>query len=65
MTYDIIENYPYQMIYWKMHVFMYRIAQIEITTKPHDRYAFDSSYRGNPLAKTEQNMFLEVMVYKT
>lgn len=24
-----------------------------------------SSYRGNPLMKTEQNMFLEVMVYKT
>lgn len=29
------------LIHWKMHVFIYRIVQIEITTKPYDRYALN------------------------
>lgn len=63
------ENYPCCIHHW----YILENACVFIVSHRIDRQnwtarrpiCIKSSYRGNPLSKTEQNMFLEVMVYKT
>lgn len=70
MTYDIIENISVckctiDTFIGKcmcLYIASTRIENTE-TLKPTRPLCIKSSYRGNPLSKTEQNMFLEVMVY--